>query len=413
MKQPSNSERIDKAVTSIAQREYMGQKTIVVWGAGKIGRGFVADLFYAAGYHIVLVDTSATLITQLCEAGRYTIVRAESAERRHDVVIEAFTALSTAQTDRIVEAILAADILAVAVFPGEFAQVARQLAPGLARRQAKRPDVPIDIVLCTNLAHAGPQFEALLRGSLPADTQAYMESKVGVVETLVVRIAAEPPAELRRREPLLVWTNGYPELPVDRNAFKGDIPSVSALRLVDDMRAEEIRKLYTYNTFQAALAYLGARRGYVLAVECMADPSVQAEAEGVLDEASRALQAEYGFADDDMARWIKGVVTQTNNPLLGDTVKRLGADPRRKLKREDRLIGPTLLARKHNIEPKHLVSAIAAGLRYDDPDDPGAIHVQELLAALGLPRAVQEVCGLSEAEQDLLEAIVKAYHQLL
>jgi mannitol-1-phosphate 5-dehydrogenase len=390
----------------------MAQKTIVIWGAGKIGRGFVADLFHAAGYHLVLVDESPTLIAQLREAGGYTVVRAEDAERRQDVVIEGYTALSTAQADQIVATIAATDILAVAVYPQHFAQVARQLAPGLICRQAQRPGAPLDIILCTNLAHAGPQFRALLQDALPPDAREYMNSQVGIVETLVIRIVAEPPVQLRQREPLLVWTNGYPELPVDRHAFKGDIPQVPGLRLVDDMRAEETRKLYTYNMFQAALAYLGAPHGYNLVAECMADPKVRAGAEGALHEVSCALQAEYGFTAEEMARWIDNVVTQTNNPTLGDTVRRLGADPRRKLKREDRLIGPALLARKHGVQPKHLVRAIAAGLRFADPDDPGALYVQQRVATLGLPAAVREVCGLTEAELDLIEAIVRDYRRL-
>ena len=130
----------------------------------------------------------------------------------------------------------------------------------------------------------------------------------------------------------------------------------------------------------------------------------------MLDEASQALQAEYGYSAGEMARWVRDVMTQTTNPVLGDTVKRLAADPRRKLSREDRLIGPTLLARKHSLESKHLVRAIAAGLRYNDPDDPGAAYVQQRIATLGLSAAVREVCGLTDAERDLVEAVVRNYH---
>ncbi len=390
----------------------MAHKTIVIWGAGKIGRGFVADLFNAAGYRLVLVDESSTLINQLRQTGRYTLVRAESPEQRRDVVIEGYTALPTSQVDEIAAAVAATDLLALAVFPQDFASVAQGLAPCIASRCAKRPDAPLDILLCTNLAHAGPQFRALLQDALPPEVREYARSRVGIVETLVIRMAAEPPFDLRQRDPLLVWTNGYPELPVDRHAFKGDIPPVSGLRLVDDMRAEEMRKLYTYNTFQAALAYLGFRRGYNLAGECMADPQVRAQAESALDEASRALQAEYGFPADEMARWTQDVVAQTNNPVLGDTVKRLGADPRRKLRREDRLIGPTLLALRHAIEPRYLVRAIAAGLRFDDPHDLGAMHVRGRIDALGLAAAVREICGLTDAELDLVKAVVRAYRRL-
>jgi mannitol-1-phosphate 5-dehydrogenase len=111
--------------------------------------------------------------------------------------------------------------------------------------------------------------------------------------------------------------------------------------------APERRKLYTYNTFHAALAYLGALRGHELIADCMADPSVRAAAACALGEVGRALEgdASRGFAPDEMARWVLDVVRHTDNPVLGDTVRRYGADPRRKLRREDRLVGPALLAR--------------------------------------------------------------------
>ena len=59
---------------------------------------------------------------------------------------------------------------------------------------------------------------------------------------------------------------------VDRQTFKASQPAVAGLRWVEDMRAEEQRKLYTYNLYQAALAYLGTLRGHVIVAEALADP---------------------------------------------------------------------------------------------------------------------------------------------
>lgn len=390
----------------------MSDKSIVIWGAGRIGRGFVADLFDGAGYRIVLVDQSEELVAHLRQAGSYTVVRAESAEKRDDRVISGFSALTTAQVDEVAAAVAETDLMAVAVYPKDFPAVVRQLMPGLSLRREQRPEAPLDIILCANIPHAAVEFRTPLHEAMPPEMQSYAAVRIGIVESLIIRMVADPPAEVQRRDPLLVWTNGYTEFPLDRHAFKGEIPQLPSLRLVDDMRAEETRKLYTYNTFHAALAYHGARHGYEWVVDCLAHPAVRAQAEGALREASAALQAEYGFDDDGMTRWIEGVLTQTNNPALRDTVSRFGADSRRKLKREDRLVGSALLARKHDIEPKHLARAIAAGLRFDNPDDPGAVHVQQRIAALSLPAAVREVCGLTEAEQDLVEAIMRAYHRL-
>ena len=395
------------------------QPTVVILGAGRIGRGFVADLFAAAGYRLVLVDQSAELVAALRAAGRYTVVCAENAERRHDHVVAGYEAYTVGQRDEVTAAVATADLLAVAVFPDAFGTVAQSLLPGLAQRRQERPDAALDILLCANLSHAAAHFRAALDAAPLAagaaqvatseEMQAYLDTRVGLVETLVMRMVADPPAAEREREPLLVWTNGLAQFPVDGRAFRGPLPDVPGLRPVNDMRAEETRKLYTYNMCHAALAYLGSLRGYELTVDCLADPWVRNEAEAALDEISRALQAEYGFAPDEMARWNAGVIAQTDNPTLGDRVARHGADPRRKLKRSDRLVGPALLARTHGIPPVHLVRAIAAAFRFRNPDDPGAVYVRERVAAVGLPAAVAEVCELSPAEDDLREMICQAY----
>jgi hypothetical protein len=43
--------------------------TIVIWGAGWIGRGFIADLFYAAGWRPIPVDRPQKLVDRLSKAG--------------------------------------------------------------------------------------------------------------------------------------------------------------------------------------------------------------------------------------------------------------------------------------------------------------------------------------------------------
>jgi mannitol-1-phosphate 5-dehydrogenase len=240
----------------------------------------------------------------------------------------------------------------------------------------------------------------------------YVAHRIGVVESLVMRMVAEPPAALKAHEPLLVWTNGYSELPVDRHGFKGPVPQLPGLRLADDMRAEEIRKIYTYNMCHAVLAYHGARRGHTLAVECLRDPQVRAEAEGALAEVSLALRLEYGFAAEEMARWCANVLRQTDNPTLGDTVNRHGADPRRKLKRGDRLVGPLLLAHKNSVSAPHLIRAIAAAFRFQNPSDTSAAYVQQQVAELGIEAAVRELCELTEAEDDLASLIVNEYRRI-
>jgi mannitol-1-phosphate 5-dehydrogenase len=389
----------------------MSNKNVVVWGAGRMGRGYVADLFSAGGYHVTLVGRSPELMAKLRAAGRYTVVKVNRTEQRRDVVIAGYMALATTQADEVAEAVAAADYVVVAVYPRDFPSVAQQLTPGL-RRRAERPTAVLDIFLCTNLVHAAERFRSLLVQALPPEAHHYAAEHIGVVETLAMRGVVEPPAAEQERDPLLVWTDGFIDFPVDRHALKGEIPQVPGLRLVDDMRAEEVRKLYTFNMAHAALAYLGARRGYALTADCVADPWVWSGVEGALREVLQALQAEYAFPDGDTDAWTEKVRIRLDNPALGDRIARVGADPRRKLGREDRLVGPALIARRHGIGIAHLARVIAAALWFENPADPSAVYVRERIAVAGLPAAVHEICGLTSAEEDLAAAIEGAYGEL-
>jgi C_GCAxxG_C_C family probable redox protein len=178
------------------------------------------------------------------------------------------------------------------------------------------------------------------------------------------------------------------------------------------MRAEEQRKMFTYNLAQAVLGYHGARFGHATLSACMADAGIQKEMLDALEESSQALQAAYGFTTADMQHWISGVTAQVNNPQLGDTVQRICADPIRKLDKNDRLVGAARLANQHHLPAHALARAIAAALHYQDDSDASSVSMQRTIEALGIRAAVQQICGLTAAEASLINSIVEAYYRL-
>lgn len=390
----------------------MSQHSVMIWGAGRIGRGFAGDLFHAAGYQLVFVDQDATLIHRLRERGYYSVVSAPNASERSSRLVDGYSAVATSETGQIAAALCAVDYVVICVFPQSFPDTCAALVGGLADRARKRPSAALDVILCANLSRAGESFSAALLAALPPGLKPYALDRVGVVESLVMRMVADPPTDALAADPLVVWTNGFAEFPVDGRAFRGQLPAIPSMRPVAAMRAEETRKLYTYNMCHAAIAYHGALRNCSGVVEALANPEVRAEAEGALHESSRALELEYGFTADEMVRWAARLLEQTDNASLRDTIARHGADPGRKLRRNDRLVGPALLAQQHGIPPRYLTRAIAAGLLFARPGDAGAARVQALIGAQGIQAATREICELTAADADLLAAIVDAYEEL-
>jgi mannitol-1-phosphate 5-dehydrogenase len=268
------------------------------------------------------------------------------------------------------------------------------------------------MILCTNLIHAGAEFKKGLHQGASEPDKKYFSESIGIVETLVIRICADPNDEIKKEDPLSVLTNGYSKLLVDSTGFKGQVPQFKTFKLVNNMHAEEKRKLFTYNMFHAVLAYFGVRKGYELIPECIADEAIQKIAFGALEESGSALVKEFNFSPSEMDEWKNNVIQQTNNPIVGDTVFRYAADPIRKLNREDRLIGPTLLCIKHGVTPKNIIKGIAAGFLFKDENDPQSLKLQDFVASVGIEKAIIETCGLSDKENDLVDKIKQAYETL-
>lgn len=392
----------------------MEKKNIIIWGAGKIGRGFVAELFASENYHITFIDQSETLVKQLIDQKSYQIINAFDEKNIQKVEIKDYSAiaLSPERENEIQEVFNQCSYIVVAIYPKYFSDVAAKLAQHILKRKEEKGSAPLDLILCTNLIHAGAEFKNALYQDLSEEEKKYFSKYIGVVETLVIRICADPSEKFKKEDPLSVLTNGFPQLLVDSSGFMGKVPQMKTFRLVKDMQVEEKRKLFTYNMFHAVLAYFGVKKGYELIPECIADDAIEEIAFGALEESCLALQREFNFSASEMQEWKENVVVQTNNPIVGDTVFRYAADPLRKLKKDDRLIGPALLCLKNGINPENIIKGIAAGFQFSDENDPQSLKLQKIISEKGIENTVGEICGLTKENNDLVRDIIQTYLQL-
>jgi mannitol-1-phosphate 5-dehydrogenase len=332
---------------------------ILIVGAGKVGRGFLGQLFARAGWSVSFVERSEPLLEELRRRGSYTVHLAGPQGRGDRELVSGFTALAAGESDAIAEEVDRADLLAVAVQPADLPAAAALLAPGLRRRLAGLQ--PLNLILGANISGAG----AILRRELErawghADRSALQG--LGILEAIVIRAIPEPPPELRAGNPLDLLANDQRELYVDRDAAVGSLPEVPGLVPQDRFAARELRKLYTYNMVHAVLGFWGQAEGCEAVADCYRDPWIRRQAESALEEATCGLSGELGFSAREMEEWNAGVWRLMANPHIGDRVERLVRDPLPKLARDGRLTGPALLALKHGRQPLALARVIAYAL---------------------------------------------------
>ena len=71
------------------------EKQLVQIGAGKIGRGYIADLFKEAGYQITFIDYSLELVNAMNAQGYYTIFKHHANGTYSKVIIQDYLAYCT------------------------------------------------------------------------------------------------------------------------------------------------------------------------------------------------------------------------------------------------------------------------------------------------------------------------------
>lgn len=385
-------------------------RTLVIWGAGRIGRGFVATLFEDPAWRTVFVDVDQELVTQLNQRGQYTIFRATAEGVSRKVMKGGFTALHTSDAPALEKLFQEEGLLLdIAVHATELTRVASMIAPLISLRAAVMPDKPMDILMNVNMSRPDEAFRLRMQEALHGNEPAlsYLEHQTGISGIAAACISPVAPEEMKKEDPLAVLNNAYPEQAISEDALRGEKPCLPRLRLSGDISAEETRKLYTLNMAHALLCYLGLPRGYKTVIQAMNDPDLRAIVEEALTQANQGLLHALPFTKEEVDAWRDTVISLLLNPYIDDVLQRLGADTRRKLAKTDRLVGPAILCLEAGGKPEAIARAIAAGFTYQN-DDEGTRAVNSLYKERGVAAAISQVCSLDESHplaQMILEYI--------
>ncbi|MDD3925890.1 MAG: mannitol-1-phosphate 5-dehydrogenase [bacterium] len=384
-------------------------KKAVIFGAGNIGRGFVAQLLYESGYETVFIDVNQELIRLLNERGSYEIEII--GEENYRVPVNSVRAVDGHQVEDVAAEIEGAALVATAVGGGALRYIAPTLAAGIARRSAAGIEEPLNVVLCENLYDADKIMHGYVRDALPPMLLNYADQYVAFVETVVARMVPVMEESFDNSDPLLVVVEPYKILPLDAAAWKGDYPHIEGFLFCDNFIAYVERKLFIHNAGHALSAYEGYLRGYRFIYEAVEDEDICRRVQGALREARLALEKKHGLDRLGLQENINDLLRRFGSRKLRDTVLRVGRDPRRKLASMDRLVGAARMAEECGISPHYIAGGIAAALCFAHPSDPSAVALQQEIADKGAGAVLESLCLIKSGEP-LYGMIMEHYEEL-
>lgn len=378
-------------------------KKAVQFGAGNIGRGFIGALLSQAGYHVTFADVAEPVIDKINADKTYTVhvmdVQCE------DQTITGIRGVNSTKPEAI-QAIAEAELVTTAVGLVILPRIAPAIAAAIEKRRADGMKEPMNIIACENAIRATLQLKEAVYGVLSEEGKAYADEYVGFPDCAVDRIV--PPVKSENFIDVVV--ESYFEWDVERSGFRGEIPEIPGMSLVDDLMAYIERKLFTLNTGHCITAYLGKLRGLPTIDKAIADPDVFATVYAAMQESGAGLIKKHDFDAEKHVAYINKIIGRFKNPYLQDDVTRVGREPLRKLSPTDRLIKPLTTAAGYGLPVGHLITGIGAALRYDNPEDKQSVELQAKIAEKGVRAAAAEVTGLSN--KGLLQAIVAEYNRL-
>lgn len=379
------------------------RKEVLIIGAGKIGRGFIAHLFSRSGYKIWLLDADKATVKRLNREKRYRVdLAGEPHDRTEYIAIEEAFALE--DREKVAKVLATVPMVASSVGAANLEKVAgyvRELLHHTGRKET------LNWLICENATHPARKMkEVLLQNAAPAFAE-FVETKLGLVETQVLRTGMSAKPEVSRKEPLALRMQDWWTLPLDQDAFVGPVPAVEGFSPRTGFANELTRKLYTFNGTNGPIAYVGWANGYnVLHEAALAYPDYFRE---IQEESAFGLIGEFGLDEKEQRAFMALALKKYTDPALNDQIERNAQDARRKLGKEERLLGPALLCLKHGKLPYAYARAIAAAYDYDGSDDEGTREVREAVRQRGIEAAIRQYSSLDESSP-LYALVLEAYH---
>lgn len=377
-------------------------KKLVLFGAGKIGRSFIGQLFSRGGYEVVFIDIYKQVIDALNEKQFYNVIIKSDTDTT--LKIRNVRGVWAEDKQAVINEIASADLLAVSIGQNGLPMVMPLIAAGLLKRFESLENTALDIIIAENLRNAANYFFDKLSKLLPRNYP--IRDLVGLVETSIGKMV---PIMLKKdiEEDLLqVFAEPYNNLILDELAFKNPIPKIDGLSPKKNMKAWVDRKLFVHNLGHAATAYFGYSYNpdFVYLYEALEVPEIIYKVKETMLQSADLLLVKYPdeFTRNALVEHIDDLLARFQNKALGDTIFRVGSDLLRKLSKDDRLVGAINLAIELDMPYDKIQEALFCAFQFRAKDENGLMLPADLkfieIYNSGVEEVLATICGLNPEE---------------
>jgi len=372
-------------------------KKAVHFGAGNIGRGFIAGFLHSSGFDVVFANVNTSHTDQLNASPSYRVIEV-GAEGTTESIITNYRAINskTNGADLVLE-IATADVVTCAVGPENLESIAPLIAKGIDQRENMLP--PLAVIACENAIAATDTLAEHIKNpqNTPPERVKDINNRARFANSAIDRIV---PAQ-DQDAGLDVRIEKFHEWIVDRTPFQDHSPpNIQGIQWVDNLQPYIERKMYTVNTGHATAAYHGYNCGESTIHDALQNPYINDEVKKALSNTADLITQRHGIGEEEQNAYVQKIVQRISNPHLEDTVERVGRSPLRKLGRKERFIGPAADLAEQGKNCSAILNAVEMAFRFQEVQgDQESVELAKILAEGSPDDVVQEICGLNPVEK--------------
>lgn len=372
-------------------------KKAVHFGAGNIGRGFVACFLHNSGYDVVFADVNDTIVNLINETPSYRVIEVGSEGTTENTITNYRAINSRTHEEDLIEEIRTAEVVTCSVGPNILKFIAPVIAKGIDRRSTD--DAPLHVIACENAIGATDTLAEHIKDPRNTSPERLEDHhlRARYANSAIDRIVPAQDADAG----LDVTLEKFFEWVVDRTPFEDvGIPDIKGINWVDNLGPFIERKLFTVNTGHATAAYHGYNRRKRTVYDALQDKEIMAEVRGALMETKSLIVSKHAIDEEAQAAYVNKIVKRIGNPHLEDAVERVGRAPLRKLSRKERFIGPAAELAENGQSIKYLLDAIEMAFRFQEvEDDEESKQLARIMSENGPEDVVKQVCGIQDSEK--------------
>lgn len=360
------------------------------FGAGNIGRGFIGLILNQSEYELNFADVNELLIDEMNKMNGYTVE--EIGNQEESTYVSPIHGYSINRDHKVlIEKLCNVNLITTAVGPNILPKIAYLFVTVIEELSNRKTDAYVNIIACENVIGGTDILKSEIYKTLSPTAIAYANTWIGFPNSAVDRIV---PAQTNT-DSLLVKVEPYFEWIIDENAIKGTLVLKGAT-LTKKLDAYIQRKLYLVNAGHAAIAYAGFQKSYSTIYDALKDGEIYKLVSGQMREAASLLEQKFNFNHNELELYCLKTLERFSNPLITDSIFRVGRSPMRKLSRNDRFIKPLRELFDYNLKTDCFEESIRNALKFNYSFDEEAVLLQEMIKHNGLKRVLVEVCGLPE-----------------